>query len=180
MIIAQLQSGDKEIFGIIIDRYEGKLVGYATRLIQNHDMAEDAVQEAFMKSYRDIHSFDIRRKFSSWIYRIVHNEAISQVRKVSRNDSLEDVFEIPSGIDVASEISKKLDIKSINREIDLVMKKLSLKYREVVLLRFYEDKTYDEISEILHLPVNTVGTYISRAKKEFKKNLQNVNIEEYL
>jgi RNA polymerase sigma-70 factor (ECF subfamily) len=179
-IVSKIQAGKSELFGEIIDRYENKLVSYASKLILDHDMAEDAVQEAFIKTYRDIQSFDIKRKFSSWIYRIVHNESINQVRKNSKNVDMDEVGEIASSIDIANETATKIDNQKLSTQLLEAISKLPLKYREVVMLRFYEDKSYDEISDILRLPGNTVGTYISRAKIDLKKNLNIKDIEEFL
>lgn len=111
-------------------------------------------------------------KFSSWIYRITHNQVISHWRKNSRNvkignnDNNFDVFEI---ISIEEDIEKDVLKKCSAREIKSILEEMNEKYREVIVLKFFEEKSYEEISDILKKPIGTVGTLISRAKKQFKE-----------
>jgi len=179
-LAAKLQEGDHEAFGLIIDKYESAIVRYANRLVNDHDIAEDVAQEAFIKTYRDIQSFDTKRKFSSWLYRIAHNEAIDYIRKNKRIVGLDEAIEVASEIDLHKTAQKNLDKSGTKDKLEKAINKISSKYREAVILRFYEEKEYEEIAEILHVPIGTVGTYISRAKKELKEQLSDINIEDYL
>src|SRR4051812_39173558 len=80
-IVAQIQNGKSDLFGIIVERYEARFKRYATKFIKSHFDSEDVIQEVFIKAYRNIQSFDASRKFSSWIYRIAHNEFINFIKK---------------------------------------------------------------------------------------------------
>lgn len=179
-LAAKLQGGDHEAFGLIIDRYESAIIRYAIRLVSDHDIAEDIAQEAFIKAYRDIQSFDTKRKFSSWLYRIAHNEAIDYIRKNKRLVGLDEASEVASETDLHKTAQRNLDRTDIQKRLEKVINTISFKYREPVILRFYEEKEYEEISEILRIPIGTVGTYISRAKKELRERLSDINIEDYL
>ncbi len=158
-------------FGFIIERYEAKLKRYISRIgIRNPDDQLDVLQDIFIKAYKNLNSFDTSLKFSSWIYRIAHNEAISWYRKhkvrpeghlvadgdevlnilTTKEDSPEEAFDLAVN---AEEITKALD------EIDD-------KYREVLILRYFENKEYEEISDILKIPPGSVGTLIYRGKKQ--------------
>lgn len=176
----RLQQDDHESFGHIIDRYEPALIRYASRLVRDHDAAEDVVQETFVKAYRDIQSFDTKRKFSSWLYRIAHNEAIDYIRKNRRLVGLDEASEVASDTDIYSSAQSSLDQDKTKKRLGKAINAISLRYREPVILRFYEEKEYEEIAEIMRIPIGTVGTYISRAKKELKENLSDINIEDYL
>jgi len=179
-LAVRVQNGDKETFGLIIDRYEAALIRYTTRLLGNHESAEDVTQETFLRAYRDIRGFDPHRKFSSWLYRIAHNQAIDTVRKRRGTVILEEAENVASEEDIHHSTRKRLDREHLKNMLDGAIKQIPVKYRETVILRFYEEREYDEIAEILHLPIGTVGTYISRAKIELKKQLNDINIEDYL
>lgn len=179
-LAAQVQGGDNDAFGQLIDRYESALIRYAGCLVGDMDIAEDITQEAFLKSYRDIQGFDKGRKFSSWLYRIVHNEAIDYIRKNKRLVELEEAENVASDEDLHQTSQERLDKPHLKKKLDAAIKKLPIKYRETVILRFYEEKEYDEISDILRIPIGTVGTYISRAKAVLKQHLSEINLEDYL
>ncbi len=179
-LAVMLQKGNKDAFGQLIDRYEPALLRYTHRLLSDQDAAEDVTQETFLKSYRDIQGFDPNRKFSSWLYRIAHNQAIDAIRKRKGTVILEEAESIASEEDIHDDIQNRLDKKHLRTKLDTAIAKIPTKYRETVILRFYEEKEYDEIAEILHLPIGTVGTYISRAKAELRKQLTEINIEDYL
>lgn len=179
-IAVQVQRGDREAFGQIIDRYEVALIRYVSRILGDHEAAEDVTQEAFLKSYRDIQSFDGRRKFSSWLYRIAHNEAIDYIRKNKRVVTLEEAGTVASEEDLHGAAQKKIDRYSLRKRLDAAIGNISAKYRETVILRFYEEKEYDEIADILRIPIGTVGTYISRAKTELRTYLGDINLGDFL
>ena len=175
-----VQDGDKEAFGEVIDRFEKPLCAFIYRMLGDKENCADALQETFLKAYKNINSFDPKRRFSSWIYRIAHNEAITHYRKNAKHVALDDVIEIASDNNHADSIQKKLDSESQKLLLDKALLTIPLNYREVIVFRFYEEKSYEEISEIMHLPVNTVGTYLNRGKIEIKKHFKNINIEDIL
>ena len=163
----------KEAFGVLVRRYSDKLTRYIQRLgVFRREDAEDVLQNVFIKAYRNLNGFDPSLKFSSWIYRITHNEAMSffRSRKARPEGSLigdsEIVLDVlPSLLDIESEASKSLDSDILRK----ALYKLDAKYRDVLVLRYFEEREYNEISDILQVPVSTVGTLISRAKKKLKE-----------
>lgn len=175
-----VQNGEKEVFGVVIDRFEKPLCAFIYRMLGDKENCADALQETFLKAYKNINSFDPQRKFSSWIYRIAHNEAITHYRKNAKHVALDDVVELATDDNNAESIQKKLDSEGQKKLLDKALLTIPLKYREVILFRFYEDKSYEEISEIMHLPVNTVGTYLNRGKQEIKKHFKDLSLEELI
>lgn len=179
--MGDLEMSDEEIvamtlkehssFGFIIERYEAKLKRYVSRLgVRNYDDQLDVLQEIFMKAYRNLNSFDTSLSFSSWIYRIAHNEAISWYRKQSVRPEGHLVLD---GEDVVALVKSKEDAqdvafdKEINaEELNKALEAIDEKYREVLVLRYFEHKEYEEISDILKIPTGSVGTLISRGKKQ--------------
>lgn len=165
----------------IIERYQGKLFAYLYRLIGNREEAEDLLQDVFIKAYKNLHSYDASRKFSSWIYRIAHNEAVNYIKRKSlkRFISWEDISSTKDKLESSSteEGADNMWIRKESiKEVDEAINKLPIKYKQVLLLRYFSDKSYEEISEILGKPVNTVGTLINRAKKRLSEEMEKVEI----
>lgn len=160
---------DLTAYKYIIDRYETKLFRYIQRILYiSKEDAEDILQEVFIKAYRNINGYNSKYSFSSWIYRIAHNETVSFLRKKKRvieGSGDVEVFEkISSGEDIEDDFVSELKRKEV-REL---LSKLDPKYREVLVLRYFEDMEYNEISDILHTSVGNVSSLINRGKKQFK------------
>lgn len=167
-LVSKIRTKNKELFSFIIKRYQDKLLRYALHLSQDENKAADIVQESFIKAFTNLNSFDTKRKFSSWIYRIVHNESMNILRGGYKQFSLDEDFEIDSGINLEDEIIQK----ELKEHISSCLIKIPIIYREPLSLYFIEEKSYEEISDILKLPVSTVGTRINRAKILMKKICQ--------
>jgi len=164
-------------------RYEAKLRRYIARLgVHSPDDQLDVLQDIFLKTYRNINGFDIKLKFSSWIYRIAHNETISWYRKKNvrpEGHLVGDSEEILGFIAASTESADVEFDEQINAEvINQAILSLDKKYSEVILLRFFEHKDYEEISDILKIPVGSVGTLIHRGKKQLARaiNTEHVRI----
>jgi len=172
---------EKAYFEHIVLRYEDKLSRYVRRLgVHNDDDRADVLQNIFIKVYKNLYGFDAELPFSSWIYRIAHNEAISWYRKNTVRpeghlvDSAEEIFLLlASGDDTAE---KKFDLKVNKEEVNKALDKIDQKYKDALILRFFEHKEYEEISDILKIPPGTVGTLIYRGKKELKEALDHSHL----
>lgn len=165
-------------FALIIEKYQKPIFYYLKRIsnLQDEDI-EDELQEIFLKIYRNLNSYDTKLKFSSWIYRIAHNHVISHYRKLkARPQRISSDWEINEQIldSIADDfnLNKEIDNKLLNKKITKTFSQMDFKYREVLVYKFFQDKTYDEISDIIKKPTGTVGTLINRAKKQFNKLYQ--------
>ncbi len=169
-IVEKVRLVNREFYAVIMERYQNKLLRYATNLIKDEHKAADVVQESFIKAFVNLKSFDIKKNFSSWIYRIVHNEAMNIVKKYQKE------IEIPDGIDFKSEenIEKNFEQKEIVVKIEKCLKKIPLLYSEPLTLYYIDEKSYEEISDILRMPMGTVATRISRAKILMKNICQKI------
>lgn len=170
--IAELVSADKEYFGILIRRYEGRLSRYVRRIGGGtKESVEDVVQNIFIKAYVNIQSFRRDQKFSSWLYGIAHNECIDYWRRNKKHAgiSLDENLELAAVLSSGEDIEKDLFRKEEGERLRKVLELLPLKFREVLVLRYLEDKDYEEIGDILKKPVSTVGTLLHRAKSRLKK-----------
>lgn len=142
---------------------------YAKYLISDEDRAADVVQETLIKTFINLNGFDTRKKFSSWIYRITHNEAMNAVKKFRRETPITEDLDIPSSENVEEEFSKKEIIANTQK----CLSNIPVMYSEPLVLYYLEDKSYEEISDILRAPIGTVGTRINRAKNLMKIICQN-------
>jgi RNA polymerase sigma-70 factor (ECF subfamily) len=166
----------QDYYTCLVARYESKIMRYIKRISSfSKEDAEDILQEVFIKVYRNLNDFDQKLKFSSWIYRIAHNEVISHFRKMKSRPVLvtTEADEWLKTIAGNDDLEKELDRKFTSEEIRNILSKMDLKYKEVLALRYLEEKDYREISDILEKPMGTVATLINRAKKQFKEESRN-------
>ena len=163
---------DRHSFNAIIERYQAPIRRYVVRLgcADEHD-TEDVLQEIFLKCYVHLNDYDSSLKFSSWLYRIAHNETISLFRKkrvrptcVATEENLKLFENLPEETDFLNDLISASDAKDLHDALGFINEK----YRTVIALRFFEEKSYAEISDILQIPEGTVATYIGRGKKELK------------
>jgi len=179
--VVQAALSDKEQFGVLVDRYEAALRRYVARLgVRNPEDQSDVLQDIFLKVYRNLNGFDQKLKFSSWIYRIAHNEAISSYRKKNVRpeghliaDSEEILLFTAGNLDSPEVL---FDATVNATVVHQALVKLDAKYRAVIVLRFFEHKEYDEISDILQIPVGSVGTLLHRGKKQLATVINNDHI----
>ena len=172
---------NQDFFGCLMERYEPKLMRYVRRIsAATQEDAEDILQDVFVKVYRNLNDFDTSLRFSSWIYRITHNQVISHWRKtksrpqVLKFEADEDFLKfIANDEDLALDTERKFESEEVRQLVDA----LDEKYREVLVLKFIEGKDYKEISDILQKPLGTVATLINRAKKQLKRIIEEKGIE---
>lgn len=177
--LVALALASKDHFLCLMRRYEDKLLRYVRRLsgaaLQD---AEDIVQETFLKAYLNLNGFDRRLKFSSWIYRIAHNETISHFRRLKARPQISDLEDnawqnLASGIN----LKRQTESSEIVRDLRRVLAALDVKYRDVLVLKYLEGLDYSEMSDVLRKPVGTVGTLLNRAKSKFQAKARQLNIE---
>ncbi|HHH53549.1 MAG TPA: RNA polymerase sigma factor [Bacteroidetes bacterium] len=169
---------DLDYFRCIYERYEKKLKNYIKKISGfNNDEIEDILQNAFINIWKNINSYDKSMKFSSFLYRIVHNETISYWRKINSKSKNEQSYAINNLKD--KDIDNNLDMEnstSKKDEITKILNLLPIKYKEILVLKFLENMDYEEISDILKIPEGTVATRINRAKKAFAKIADKKNL----
>lgn len=172
--LAVLVRTNAEYLGEIITRYESKLSAYIRRKsYATQSDIEDILQNIFIKVYTNINGFDSGLSFSAWIYRIARNETIDWYRKNGTN--------VPVSLDVDDSVIQTLsselhaDDRAHTSEraqtLRSAINQLSTDYQEILELRYFEEKSYDEIADILMIPPGTVAIRISRAKKQLQQLL---------
>jgi len=166
--LVELAKADSESFGLLIERYQIPLFGYIRRLTQlPKEDAEDLLQEVFIKIYRKLNEYNELLKFSSWAYRIAHNHIVDFFRKTNarpKTNSLEE-YELEKILKSETNLEKDFGSKDCLEKMKVCLEKLPLKYKEVLVLRFLEEKSYEEIMDILRKPKGSVATLISRGRE---------------
>jgi len=169
-LIEKIRSNDHNLYAVIIDRYKNKLLRYAINIVHDDDKASHIVQDSFIKAYINLKGFNTNKSFSSWIYRIVHNESINIIKKYHKEVSILDDFDFGSDENIEEDFEKK----EIVIKIEKCLKEIPLLYSEPLSLYYMDDKSYQEISDILRIPMGTVAVRINRAKKIMKKICQKI------
>ena len=173
LVIMALNKADDFLY--LMKRYETKLISYIRRLSNLPvEDAQDILQEVFIKVYKNLRGYDSGLKFSSWIYRITHNEVISRFRKNQARPQTVS-WDLDEGLlnklSTDMQIEKMIDQQFLQENFSVVLNDLDDKYRQVLILKFYEDKDYTEISDILKKPSGTIATLINRGKKTPKEQV---------
>lgn len=171
LVSLSLKNPDNYLF--LMQRYEPKLMRYIRGMSgMSKEDAEDVLQEIFIKTYRYLNDFDMNLKFSAWIYRIAHNEVINHYRRARARPQLVSIED--SGHEFLNHLYSdfsaggKVDKKLLAYEVGRILLGMDEKYREVLILKYLEDKNYREMADILKKSTGTIATLINRAKKQFK------------
>lgn len=169
--IARLvQAGDNEAFGLLVERYEQKMLRYAKRFLFGYEEAKDQIQEVFLKAFENIQGFDTEKRFSPWLYRIAHNSFINMIKKKRREPmpffDPDTIFPHPVADEQPDDEIKKAELRE---EMETLLDQVSPKYREPLVLYYYESLSYKDIADVLRVPVSTVGVRINRGKKLLEK-----------
>lgn len=180
-IIAEALAGDQKAYTTLVEKHRASVFHVINRMVHNDEIARDLVQETFMKAFASLASYRSEYRFSTWLYKIAANSSIDHLRK-KRIQALSLDRPIDTG-DGTMEI--EVPDNSFNPELALVRKQqrfsieeaidsLPPKYREVIVYRHKDDKSYEEIADLLSIPVGTVKARIFRARELLKRKLKNV------
>jgi len=165
-ITALVQTGRTDLFGVLVLRYEKSIWRYGRKFISDCDDIEDAVQDIFIKAYKNIQSFDAKRKFSTWLYRIAHNQFVNILKK--KKFSPLSLFEFDTFLPqklIKDDLQQKVIEKEMRELMGKCIDELDAKYKEPLVLHYFEDLNYREISEIMQIPVSTVGVRLKRGRE---------------
>ena len=179
-LVERIVEGDRELYGVVMSRYEKRLVNYVYRITHRYEEAHDLAQEIFVKVYLALDRYDPKYQFSTWLFRIAQNSAIDAIRKkgitevslVRQSHGDDD----PHGRDrefADDGISpyRALKNKQLSAAIDVAVEKLPPDYRELIQLRHFAELSYEEIAAMKQLPLGTVKNKLFRARNLLKDQL---------
>ena len=184
-LVVLCKRGDERAAAELLRRFERPVFSLIYRMVRDREQAEDLAQEAFVRAFNNLGRYDPSFKFSSWLFKVAYNLTIDHLRK-KRLDTVS-IHGSPSA--VTSEMQQATEIalespderpdevlvsREIGSEIELAIGELRDEYRSVIILRHVEGHSYEEIAEIMDVPLGTVKTYIHRARKELQSHLQHL------
>ena len=187
-LVLLARSGSEKAYRELLDRYQRPVFSLVYRMVRDRELAEDLAQETFVKVFNHLGSYNPTYKFSSWIFKIASNLSIDHLRRKepetisldgSRNAQTPDQIEA-TRITVESRDENPEEFllaKELGQEIEQAIGMLRPEYRTAILLRHVEGRPYEEIAEIMEIPLGTVKTYIHRARSELREALAHLRVE---
>lgn len=176
--INEVLKGDQNAFEEIVTLFQHRLYQVCYRMLGNAQEAEDISQEAFVRAYINIHTFDQKRKFSTWIFRIATNLCIDRIRKKKPDYYLDANVPGTDGLNMYSQIAAtdelpedEVERMELQQRIHYEIGRLPDKYRSVIILRYIEELPLQEIGDILELPLGTVKTRVHRGREVLRKQM---------
>jgi RNA polymerase sigma-70 factor (ECF subfamily) len=175
-VLFRLVDENVDSFNILVDRYKNRLINFVYRFVRDYDVAEDIVQETFLRVYRHRHNYKAIANFSTWIFTIAGNLAKSELRRRKRwklfsvdavNED-EKKFDIP---DDGIQPDRATSVSMLDDSIQNAIETLQVKYKEALILRDIEGMSYKQIADITGVPVGTVKSRVNRARKKLQKKL---------
>ena len=182
MLISRFQSGDENAYVELVNRYKDKLTNFVFYFLKDEEHSEDIVQETFIRLYEKKHYYKEIAKFSTWIYTIARNLANTELRKKSRtkimylsqmNNNKKD-YELKSS---DPELNKNIENEFLMKEIHAAIDKLPENYKSVIILRDIQGLDYEQISNIIGVPLGTVKSRINRARLQLQVDLMDFKKE---
>ncbi len=176
-VIDRVLNGDVNAFGILVKRYEKQIINYIFRMIGNYQDSLELSQEVFLKAYLALKSYRSEYSFSTWLYKIAKNRTIDFIRKrklntVSIEGQGEDNGLKPQYEDSGLKPDEAFEKKRRARLVEKAVQSLPFEYREVIVMYHIDGLKYEEIADILDLPIGTVKNRIFRARKLLKEILE--------
>jgi RNA polymerase sigma-70 factor (ECF subfamily) len=177
-LVAAVLAGDQELFGELVDRYQGRLVNYLYRLLRNADDAHDLAQEVLVKVYQALDRYDPQFRFSTWLFRVAQNAAIDQIRRrrlklvslrQEADEGEERDWDLPSP-DRGPYGAMRNQERGV--AIQEAIDALPWEYRELILLRHFGELPYEEIARLKKMPLGTVKNKLFRGRQMLKEKLQ--------
>ncbi len=168
-LMQRVKNGDMLAFSRIVDKYKNRLMNVIGRMVQGTEEAEDIVQETFMRVYQHRDSFDFRHCFSTWLYTIALNLARNELRKRKRFKFF-DIFDLQGK---EAEIAVEMELPSnLPQVLERAIEGLPEKYKMAFVLRDVQELPYEEVAQIMNIPLGTVKSRVNRARAILKEKLK--------
>ena len=169
-VIVSILDGDVNAYEQLVERYHRGLINYLYNLLGDGDAAEDVAQEAFIAAYQKLDLYNPDYAFSTWLYAIAQNLAFKQLKVAKRTTSLEPIEELLTDEDSVS-TADKLDGEQTKESVRVAIQKLPPHFQQVIALYYWDNRSYEEIADIMQHPIGTIRTWLHRAKELLRKEL---------
>ena len=173
LLIAASKQGDQDAFAQLVQRYQHRVFNLVFRMLQQYEEATEITQETFLAAWQGLPSFRGDARFPTWLYRIAYNCSLKQLEQRKRDKALQVALQAEQ---VVASTDKRADAELEARDRQALIQEslshLPAKYRVVLILRHLQEMTYEEMAEILTMPIGTIKTHLFRARNLLKERLQ--------
>jgi RNA polymerase sigma-70 factor, ECF subfamily len=169
-LVKASQQGNQDAFAILVQRHQRRIFNLSLRMLQDEEDAGEITQEAFLAAWQGLSSFRGEACFPTWLYRIAYHCCLRQLERRKRERSLQ-AIQILEGINKEKQAEDILELRDRQAVVREQMEKLPTRYRMVLILRHFQEMTYEEMADILSMPVGTIKTHLFRARSLLKKRL---------
>lgn len=173
-LVATGKKGDQDAFSLLVQRYQRRVFNLVFRMLQNYEEASEITQEAFLAAWQGLPTFRGDARFSTWLYRIAYNCALKQLELRKRDNALQLALQAESVLEDENDIQRNTHLEMLDNQklVQEHLSQLPTKYRIVLVLRHLQDMTYEEMAEVLTMPIGTIKTHLFRARNLLKERLQ--------
>ena len=175
LLVAASKNGDQEAFAQLVQRYQRLVFNLVYRMLQQYEEATETTQETFLAAWQGLPSFRGDARFPTWLYRIAYNCSLKQLELRKRDRALQIALEAEKTLEQENDQQREnaeLDAHDRQMLVQEHLSQLPSKYRIVLVLRHLQDMTYEEMAEILMMPIGTIKTHLFRARNLLKERIQ--------
>lgn len=179
-LVTSSKKGDQDAFAQLVQQHQRRVFNLAFRMLQQYEEANEVTQETFLAAWQGLPSFRGDARFSTWLYRIAYNCALKQLEQRKRDKALQVVIQaeqITATIGQEQRVDAALETHARQAMVQEQLSQLPAKYRIVLILRHLQEMTYEEIAEILTMPIGTIKTHLFRARNLLKERLERFGVE---
>jgi len=178
-LVSASKNGDQDTFSLLVQRYQRRVFNLVFRMLQNYEEASEVTQEAFLAAWQGLPSFRGEARFSTWLYRIAYNCALKQLDIRKRDQALQVALQAEQNLEGDDQHNTLLDTLDNQEMVQEQLSQLPPKYRIVLILRHLQEMTYEEMAEVLTMPVGTIKTHLFRARNLLKERLKPLSMGEH-
>ncbi len=183
LLVAASKKGDQDGFAQLVQRYQRRVFNLVYRMFQQYEEATETTQETFLAAWQGLPSFRGDARFPTWLYRIAYNCSLKSLERRKRDKALQEALQAERILERAdSDEGTDAQLEAHDRQalIQEHLARLPAKYRVVLILRHLQDMTYEEMAEILTMPIGTIKTHLFRARKLLKERLQSLDRDRFI
>ena len=169
-LVKASQDGNQDAFAFLVQRHQRLVFNMVLRMMQDYEEASEITQEAFFAAWQGLPSFRGEARFATWLYRIAYNCSLRQLELRKRERALQAALE---GVNKQKQAEDILELRNRQAIVREQIEKLPAKYRIVLILRHLQERTYEEMADILSMPIGTIKTHLYRARHLLKERLSN-------
>jgi RNA polymerase sigma-70 factor, ECF subfamily len=174
-LVTASKGGDQDAFAQLVQRYQRRVFNLVYRMLQQYEEATETTQETFLAAWQGLPAFRGDARFATWLYRIAYNCSLKQLEQRKRDKALQVALEAEQ--DNTKLTDTEMDVRDRQALVREHLSHLPAKYRIVLILRHLQDMTYEEMAEILTMPIGTIKTHLFRARNLLKERLQALDRE---